>query len=393
MAVEKSADRQENPRRNFLKNAAKGSIAALSLSSIATSVFAAERIVKSADPGDRTGKAIKPDHLIRTVPENMVWGYFGADVTPIATRIKDGDVVEIQAINDAGISRKDPEAFFKANNLPIDDVAKEIMEIFKKVKPEPSGIDGHMLTGPIYIEGADPGDTLEIRILDIIPRSNYGVCAAWPKGGILPDAVKDREEDFVYKYDKKKQTASFMEGVEIPIKPFFGVMAVSPPPKTGRVSTYPPGFYGGNLDLKHLVKGTTLYLPVSVQGALFTTGDSHAAQGNGEISGVAIEASMTLIAKFIVRKDKPITQVRAETPTHFIAIGLNADLNKAMKDAALETVKVIKDDLGFTINQAIAIASSGVDFEVTQVVDETLGVHAMIPKSIFPNKKFPYWEV
>jgi len=169
-------------------------------------------------------------------------------------------------------------------------------------------------------------------------------------------------------------------------------MAVSPPASMGRISSIPPGFYGGNMDLKHLVKGTTLYLPVSVQGALFTTGDCHAAQGNGEISGVAIEASLTLIAKFIVRKDKPIKHVCAETPTHFIAIGLDPDLNKAMKNAALHACNFIKDDLGYTFNEALSICSTGVNFEVTQTVDQTLGAHAMIPKSIFTDKKFPYWQ-
>jgi acetamidase/formamidase len=374
------AHNNQNNRRDFLKTAATGGLA-LSLTGIAANALA--DVVATEAP-------IKPDHLIRSVPENMVWGYYGFDVPPIA-HIKDGDVAEIQTINTTGIGRRDPEAFFKANNLPIDEQASDIIEIYKKVKPEPSGISGHMLTGPIYIDGAEPGDTLEVRILDVVLRSDYGVNAVWPKGGDLPDDVKTRE-NFVYKYDKKKRTATFKPGVEIPIKPFMGVMAVSPPADLKRVSSIPPGFYGGNLDLKHLVKGTTLYLPVSVKGALFTTGDCHAAQGTGEISGVAIEASLTLIAKFIVRKDKPIKNVRAETPTHFIAIGLDKDLNKAMKNASLEAVNFIKDDLGFTFNEALSIASTGVDFEVTQVVDQTLGVHAMIPKSIFKDKDFPYWK-
>jgi acetamidase/formamidase len=374
-----------NQRRDFIKKAAKGGIAALSLSSIAANALAMERMADYETPG-----AIKPDHLIRSVPENMVWGYYGFDVPPVA-RIKAGETAEIQTINTAGIGRRDPEAFFTKNNLLLDEQAKDIIEIYKKVKPEPSGLSGHMLTGPIYIEGAEPGDTLEVRILNVVLRSDYGVNSVWPKGGGIGDQVKTNES-FVYKYDRKKHTATFKPGVEIPIKPFMGVMAVSPPPEMKRVSSIPPGFYGGNLDLKHLVKGTTLYLPVSVKGALFTTGDCHAAQGNGELSGVAIEASLTLIAQFIVRKDLSIKSVRAETPTHFIAIGLDPDLRNAMKNAATEAVNFIRDDMGFTFNEALSIASTGVDFEVTQVVDQTLGVHAMIPKSIFPDKKFPYWK-
>jgi len=386
MELDNAAQNNPNQRRNFLKTAAKGSIAVLSLSTLAASAMAVDEATRPA-----TIAAIKPDHVIRSVPENMVWGYYGADVPPIA-KVKDGDVVEIQTINTTGITRKDPEAFFKDNNLPLDEQAKDIIEIYKNVKPEPSGLTGHMLTGPIYIDGAEPGDTLEVRILDVVPRSGYGVNAVWPKGGDLPDAVTTRE-NFVYKYDQKKHTASFKEGIEIPIKPFMGVMAVSPAPEKGRVSSIPPGPYGGNMDLKHLVKGTTLYLPVSTKGALFTTGDCHAGQGNGEISGVAIEASLTLTVKFIVRKDIHVTHVRAETPTHFIAIGLDPDLGTAMKNAATQATSFIKDNLGFTFNEALSICSTGVDFEVTQVVDKTLGAHAMIPKSIFTNKKFEYWKI
>jgi acetamidase/formamidase len=273
--------------------------------------------------------------------------------------------------------------------LPIDEQAQDMLDIIQKVRPEPSGLTGHMLTGPIYIDGADAGDTLEVRILDISPRSSYGVNAVWPKGGDLPEAVT-QAETFVYRYDMKKQTAGFKAGLEIPMRPFMGVMAACPPAEMGRVSSIPPAFYGGNLDLKYLVKGTTLYLPVSVKGCLFTTGDSHAAQGNGEISGVAIEASMTLTAKFIVHKGKTLSHVRAETPTHFIAIGLDPDLNKAMRNASMAACHFIKDELGYSFNEALSICSTGVSFEVTQAVDKTLGVHAMIPKSIFTNRKFEY---
>ena len=369
-------------RRSFLKKTATGTIG-LSLGS-----FAANAITNISGT-DIFPPPVKPDVLVRSIPENMVFGYYGADVPPV-TKVKDGDVVEIQTINTTGISRRDPEAFFKNNNMPLDEHANDVIAIMKNVQPDPK-LRGHMLTGPIYIEGAEAGDTLEVRILDIKLRSNYGVNSVWPKGGALPDAVTV-SESFVYRYNNKKQTASFKEGIEFPIKPFMGVMAVSPPAEMGRVSSIPPGFYGGNLDLKHLIKGTTLYLPVSVKGALFTTGDCHAAEGNGEVSGVSIEASLSLIAKFIVRKDKPIKHVIAETPTHFIAIGLDPDLSKAMKNATTNAVNFIKDDLGYTFNEALSITSVGVDLEVTQVVDQTLGVHAMIPKSIFTNKQFAYWR-
>jgi acetamidase/formamidase len=379
-------------RRLFLTNSAKGGLALLALGNLKAVAQAAVKgdMEAAVQPADTVESASAAPLLIRSTPENMVWGYYGADVPPIAT-IKNGETISIQAVNMAGVSRKDPEAFFKNNQLPIDEQAQDMFDIIKNVKAEPSGLSGHMLTGPIYITEAEPGDMLEVRILDIVPRCGYGVNSVWHGGGDLPDAVT-QPETFVYRYDLKRRTASFKEGIAIPMNPFMGVMATSPPPEMGRVSSIPPGFYGGNLDLKHLIKGTTLYLPVSVKGCLFTTGDSHAAQGNGEISGVAIEAPMTLTAKFIVHKGKTIPHVRAETPTHFIAIGLDPDLAKAMRNASMAACNFIKDELGFPFNEALSICSTGVNFEVTQAVDKTLGVHAMIPKSIFTNKKFDYWK-
>ena len=377
MSTFSSNEEQGTSRRNFLKKSAVGGVGALSLNN------------RVASFPEGTPAFVKPDRVIRAVPENLVWGYFGADVPPVA-RIKDGDVAAIDTISTVGINQKDPLGFFKSQNLPLDAHAQEIIDALQKVPLEPSGIRGHMLTGPIYIEGAEPGDSLEVRIMDLPIRSTYGINAVRVGGGGLPDEVKT-SETFIYRYDKKKSTASTVEGVDIPLRPFMGVMALSPPPEKGRVSSIPPDFFGGNLDIKHLVKGTTLYLPVSVPGGLFTVGDCHTAQGNGEVSGTAIEASLALVAKFIVHKGKTIKQVRAETPTHFIAIGLDPDLRLAMKNALLEAVKFISEELGFTFNQALSIASTGVDFEVSQVVDRTLGVHAMIPKSIFTKKKFSYW--
>ncbi len=382
----------QTSRRRFLHQSAQKGLAALSLGSLTPTLADALSIDPTpASPVSDTTRpgGIKVNSVVRSVPENMVWGYFGADVPPVS-RIKDGDIVEIQTVNPSGVSRTDPEAFYKTHNLPIDDHANEVIAIMKNVKPEPSGIRGHMLTGPIYIENAQPGDHIEIRILDLTLPADFGVNSVWPGGGGIPDAVKQRET-FVYRYDAKRKTGTFIDGIEIPLRPFMGVMALSPPPETGRVSSIPPGFFGGNLDIKHLVKHTTLHLPVSVPGGLFTTGDGHAAQGNGEVSGVAIETAVTLTAQFIVHKNSGLKMCRAETPTHFIAIGLDKDLNKAMKQALAEAVQFIQTELGFTFNQALSIASTGVDLEVSQVVDQVLGVHAMIPKSLFTKKKFAYW--
>ncbi len=375
-------------RRTFLRKTARNGLTALSAGNLTTASLAHLTPVENSASEFRT-RALKPDHVVRSLPENMVWGYYGADVPPVA-KVKDGDVVEIQTVNPSGVSRTNPEEFYTKNNLPLDQHAQEVIAILKNVKPEPSGIRGHMLTGPVYIEGADPGDSLEIRILDMTFPAPFGVNSVWPGGGGIPDEVKTRET-FVYRYDMKRKTASLKEGIDIPLQPFMGVMALSPPADMGHQSSIPPNFYGGNLDIKHLTKGSTLYLPVSVAGGLFTTGDGHGAQGNGEVSGVAIETAINLTVKFIVHKGKPLKQPRAETPTHFIAVGLDKDLNKAMKSALSEACAFIRDELGFTFNEALSIASTAVDFEVSQVVDQTLGVHAMIPKAIFTKKNFSYW--
>lgn len=333
-------------------------------------------------------KKIKPDKVLRSFPENMVWGYFGADVPPKLT-VKVGEIVEIHTVSTSGVSRDDPESFFKEHNLAFDDHAKELVEIIKHVEPEPSGIRGHMLTGPIFIEGAMPGDSIEIRIHDVILRSEYGVNHVRPGRDDIPEEIKNTES-FVYKYNKSRTKAELLPGVEIPLKPFMGVMALSPPPEMGRVSSIPPDFFGGNLDLKHLVKGTSLTLPVSVEGGLFTTGDAHGAQGNGEVSGTAIETSMILVAEFLIHK-KTIKMPLAETPDHFIVFGLNPDLDEAMKQALRESILFIHENLGYTHEEAMSISSTAVDFEITQVVDRTEGIHGMIPKSIFTRQKFDYW--
>lgn len=379
-------DHISNNRRGFIKQTATGGLAALSLTALG-SVSALTDAVATPAPA-----VIKPDVLVRSIPQNMVYGYYGADVPPVA-KAKDGDVVEIQCINTTGISARDPEAFFKKNNYSLDtEHAKDVVDIMKNVKRQSGNPTGHMLTGPVEIEGAEVGDMMEIRVLDIIIRSEYGVNSVWPGGGGLPDGVT-QSETFVYKYNSKKTFAACesIPGVEVPIKPFFGVMALSPPPELGRVSSIPPGFYGGNFDIRYLTKGTTLYLPVSVKGGMFTTGDCHVAEGNGEVSGVSIEASLSLVAKFIVHKNKPLKMARAETPTHFIAIGIDPDLRVAMKNAIAEATGFLKDEMGYNFNQALSICSVAVDFEVSQVVNRTVGVHAMIPKSIFTDKKFKYW--
>jgi acetamidase/formamidase len=177
--------------------------------------------------------------------------------------------------------------------------------------------------------------------------------------------------------------ARFAEGIEIPLRPFFGSMGVAPPEASGRVNSAPSGIHAGNLENKELVAGTTLLIPVHVPGALFQVGDGHAGQGDGEVDITALEASLSGSLRFSLRKGARLNWPRAETPTHFIARGIDKDLDEAMKIAVREAVELIVAEKKLDRDDAYMLCSVAVDFHVTQVVDGTKGVHAMIPKSIF----------
>jgi acetamidase/formamidase len=247
------------------------------------------------------------------------------------------------------------------------------------------GPGGHILTGPIYVEGAEPGDVLEVRIKSIKPAIPYAYNAFGPRGGFLP-------EDFPYskmriiRLDEKRMVATFADGIEIPLRPFFGSMGVAPPEASGRVSSAPPGIHAGNLDNKELVAGTTLLIPVHVRGALFEVGDGHAAQGDGEVDITALETSLQGTLQFVVRKDLHLRWPRAETPTHLIAMGIDKDLTEAAKIAVREAVDLLVTEKKLSRDDAYMLCSAAVDFHITQVVDGTKGVHALIPKAIFTKK-------
>lgn len=329
-------------------------------------------------------------HHLRSVPGNMVSGYFAADTPPVL-RIKSGDIVKIDTVSAGGARDEEPEKFFKDHGIPLElEVVQDILAIKREVKP--SGIRGHLMTGPIFIEGAMPGDTLEIRVLDVVSRAPYGINSGRPGSGGIPDAVP-RPYQKVIKFDLERQIAKFSETIEIPLKQFQGVMGVAPPAARGKLSSSPPYVdIGGNFDNKHLGKGATVYLPVQVEGALFQTGDPHAAQGNGEISITAIESSNTATMQFIVRKDLALKVPRAETPAHYICMGLDVELTMAMRMAILQTLDFLREKKQLDFFDALALGSVAVDFEVTQVVDGTKGIHAMIPKALFKDESpTTYW--
>ena len=313
------------------------------------------------------------EHQLAPSPDKVVWGHYWSASTPVL-RIKPGDTVRTttmitstpQRLREAGVREEDIQAELKA--------------IAETVKDRGPG--GHILNGPIFIEGAEPGDTLEVRILEVEPAIPYAYNAFRPGAGFLPEDF-DYARMKIIPLDLKRNVARFAGNIEIPLKPFFGSMGVAPPPAMGRISSAPPGLHAGNLDNKHLTAGTKLFIPVHVAGALFQVGDGHAGQGNGEVTITALETSLRGRFEFVLHKRKTLKWPRAETPTHYIVMGLDEDLTKATKGAVREAIEFLVSEKGLTRDDAYMLASVAADLEITQLVDGTKGVHAMIPKSIF----------
>ncbi len=331
------------------------------------------------------------DATLRSTPDTVIWGYFAADAPPVL-RIKSGQTVRIDTVSHSGMNTADdPVTFFSRGGIPADQVLQDVIDIHRKVA-HPKGASAHVLTGPIFIEGAALGDLLEVRILALDHRVPYGVNNTNRGTGVLPDLLVGPSAKII-KFDLARNVALFSNDIEVPLHPFMGIMAVAPPRDLGLVSSRPPSRWGGNMDFNKLTAGATLYLPVFNNGALFFTGDSHAVQGDGEVDGTAIEASLTATLQFIVQKNagRSMRWPRAEDASYYYAMGMDLDLNKAMQEAAQETVAFLRDQKGLSAADAYALASVAVDFRVAEAVDAVQMVYGMIPKRIF-KQSVDYWS-
>jgi len=318
-------------------------------------------------------------HNLMPAPDTVHVGNFNAALKPVLT-VESGDVVVLES---AGAIA--PDVVDKSGVVPPSAVPEYVRAIAREVKDRGPG--GHILTGPIAVNGAMPGDVLEVRILAVDLAVDYGYNTQRPYNGALPDEFPAFWQR-VIPINRTTKTAEVARGVVIPLtQPFFGIMGVAPHPSMGRISSAPPGIHAGNMDNKDLAAGTILYLPVHVAGALFSAGDAHAAQGHGEVDLTAIETGLRGRFQFIVRKDMKLTWPRAETPTHWMVMGLHPNLEEAMKIAVRETIDFITERFPhLTRREAYMIASVAVDYHVTQVVDGTKGIHGMIPKAIFTDR-------
>ena len=331
-----------------------------------------------------------PDHTVRSTPDTVVWGYFAADIPPVL-RIKSGQTVRIDTVSHHGVNVPEgPVEFFGKAGIKREDVLQDQIDIHAKVKA-PRGASAHVLTGPIYIEGAEPGDMLEVRIIALEHRVPYGVNASNRGSGVLPELLAAPARK-VIKFDLKRNVALFSDEIEILLKPFMGIMAVAPTKESWMISSRPPWRWGGNMDFNRLTVGATLYLPVFHAGAQFFTGDSHALQADGEVNGTAIEASLTGTFQFIVHKGAGRTMFwpRAEDSEFYYTMGMDLDLDVAMKNATQETVRYLMETRGLSAADAYSLASIGVDFGIAEVVDAVQVVYGAIPKRIFKTNP-EYW--
>jgi acetamidase/formamidase len=307
-------------------------------------------------------------HHLAASPENCHWGYFDARRAPLLT-IASGDHVTIDAVSGS------PEVL----PPPGFHVPPELLAIHAAEPGIPFG--PHILTGPVAVEGAEPGDVLEVRILEVSLRQDWGYNLNRPLSGTLPDDFPTYHLMHI-PLDTERMVGRLPWGLELPLRPFFGVMGVAPPPSWSRCTSIIPRAFGGNLDNKELVAGTTLFLPVFAAGALFSCGDGHGVQGDGEVNVTAIETALTGTFELILRKDLGFAYPRAETPTHVVTFGMDPDLDRCAEKALRDMIALIVERAGLTREQAYALCSLAADLRITQTVNQHKGVHCMLEKRV-----------
>jgi len=313
-------------------------------------------------------------HRLEATPATVAYGYYWSEAKPVL-RIASGDIIDVDTL-----ITNSPAGLAKAG-VAQDRIQRSLSAIVAEVTGDRRGPGGHILTGPVYVDGAEPGDTLEVKVLSIDLPLDYGYNGC---SGFMPENCDRSVGLKIIPLNRTAMTAEFQPGIVIPLRPFFGSMGVAPAPDAGRVSSNPPGRHAGNLDNRELVAGSTLYIPVFVPGALFEVGDGHAAQGDGEVDQTAIETSLRGRLQLTVRKNERLTWPRAETPLDYISMASDPDLTAATRLAVQEMIDFLARSKKLTKHQAYQLVSIAGHVAVTQLVDKpVVGVHVRIPKSIF----------
>lgn len=336
-------------------------------------------------------------------PETVVWGEIPIDRGPVLT-VRSGDDVTVDTLSHQGATQdEEPVAYLGRFGVKREEILKDALDFWASRGPRPrEGRAGHILTGPIYVEGAEPGDTLEIQVLDLTLRTPFGMNGSAQPSGVLaasypgttpadappvlaPRVIRTGVEN-------GRGVALLTPQLVVPLKPFMGIMAVAPPPARigmpgitvdGVQTTRPPGPFGGNLDFKDLAVGSTLFLPVFHPGARFYVGDPHSVQGDGEVNGTAIEHSLSGRFRFVLHKRRPLAVPRAETATHYVMMGIDIDLDRAMRIAVAEVIHFLTTEKGLSAADAYTLASIACDFHVAEAVDLTQVVVGKVPKDVF----------
>jgi acetamidase/formamidase len=331
--------------------------------------------ISSSLMAQKKGTQTNP-YILNPSSKTVVWGHYWSETPPVLS-IQSGDYVKVHTLIVGS-----PEGLEKEGVSP-ELIEKELREV---QTIQDRGPGPHYLTGPIYIETAEAGDVLEVRIKSIELAIPYGDNVMISKyGGFLKDEIIG-EKHKIIPLDNKKMIGRFSDGIEIPLRPFFGSLGVAPPKEAGKWNSGPPWIHAGNLDNKELVAGTTLFIPVHIKGALFQIGDGHAAQGNGEVCLSAIETSLKGELQFVLHKGKKLSWPRAETPTHFMSMGFDKDLTVASRIALKEMISFLMQEKNLSQVDAYMLCSVAADLSITQLVDGNVGVHAMLPKNIFTKK-------
>ncbi|MEO8622451.1 MAG: acetamidase/formamidase family protein [bacterium] len=309
-------------------------------------------------------------HQLPATPSTVAYGYYWSEAKP-AIRVKSGDIVELETM-----LTNSPMGLERLGVKP-EDIPQNLRDIVAQDTGSLKGPGGHILTGPIFVEGADSGDVLEVRIQSITLPIAYGYNGC---SGFVRELCEVRGSKLI-QMDRQKMTAEVAPGIVVPLRPFWGSMGVAPAAALGRVSSNPPSRHAGNMDNKELVAGTTLYVPVFVKGALLEIGDGHATQGDGEVDQTGLETNLRGRVQLVVRKDMKLDWPRIETPTHWITMGTDTSLVVATKTAITEMVKMLQQMKGITQTQAYQAASMAADLHITELVDGNVGVHMLIAKS------------
>ena len=313
-------------------------------------------------------------HRLEATPATVVYGYYWADAKP-ALRIASGDILDVDTL-----LTSTPAALQQAG-VALEKIQASLKTIVAELTGDRRGPGAHILTGPVYVEGAEPGDVLEVKVLSVDLPIDYAYNGC---GGFIAANCDRSVPQKILNLNSEAMTTEFKPGIVIPLRPFFGSMGVAPAPELGKYTSNPPGKHAGNLDNRELIAGSTLYIPVFVRGALFEIGDGHAAQGDGEVDMTALETSLRGRVQLKVRKDMKLVWPRAETSTDYISMATDEDLKVATTVAVQEMVDFLAATKKLTKHEAYQLVSVAGNIAITQLVDRPVyGVHVKMAKNIF----------